>query len=256
MIICFDAAGTGYWAHMLRQRHPKLEMFAYDVAPPSHSETSEENTYHGRAKAWTSVEKGGVDRLTVRGAATLFLCYPPPDNNMALDALRSYTGETVCYVGEYRGDTGTARFEALLDASFQCVEEVPLPNWGDTCYSLTIWRRVTLTAGAEVVSSLHHPSRCTVCGVLKATMYRCRLSYGVTFCSNSCAAAGCERHKDELTFKYLLYTSSTEKLTSEELPSKKKRKVSESSSCGASVGPLFDVKSSFFTVLKIKCPWL
>lgn len=279
---CLCTVGTGYWAHMLRQRHPNLEIFAYDAAPPSHIESSRENTYHGRAQAWTAVAKGGVDRLTRHRTATLFLCYPPPDSDMALDAVRAYTGDTVCYVGEYRGDTGTSKFEALLDASFQCVEHVPLPNFGDTCYDLTVWRRVVLKAGADVVTSLNHPCRCTTCGVLKSRMYRCRLTYAVTFCSNACAAAGRERHLDELTFKYLLHKSKTNTNTNTNTNAKKKRKLSETSESsssssfssssdvaatgrsselvggeeGTGTGPLFDVKSSFFSTLKIKCPWL
>ena len=256
---------------MLRQRHPQLEIHAYDAAPPSHTEAAEENTYHGRAQAWTAVAKGGVEKLTSHRRATLFLCYPPPDSDMALDAVRAYTGDTVCYVGEYRGDTGTSKFEALLDATFQCVQHVLLPNFGDTCYDLTIWKKVVLTAGADVVTSLKHPCRCSTCGVLKSRMYRCRLSYAVTFCSNACAASGRERHLDELTFKYLLFNSdSNTAKQSGEKSWKKKRKLNEASKSllsssdeaegiseiMAGEGPLFDVKSSFFTTLKIKCPWL
>lgn len=255
-------AGTGYWAHMLRERHPKLELFAYDAAPPTHAESFEENTYHGRAKAWTNVSKGGVDKLSKHPNATLFLCYPPPDNDMALQALRSYKGDTVCYVGEYRGDTGTSKFEVMLDCSFQCVEHIPLPNWGDTCYELTIWSRIKLSVDSSV-ETLNHPARCTSCGKLKSKMYRCRLTYGVTFCSTECAINGRNRHLDELTFKYLFYnevgTCASESSLSIRPSSKKKRRIDDNSSSSKGVttqAPLFDVKSKFFTILKIKCPWL
>jgi hypothetical protein len=43
--------------------------------------------------------------------------------------------------GEWQGDTGTKGFEKLLSAEFACEERLPLPNWSDTCYSLTVWRR-------------------------------------------------------------------------------------------------------------------
>lgn len=247
---------------MLRQRHPALEMFAYDAAPPSHSESSQENTYHGRAKAWTVVSKGGVDRLSKHRSATLFLCYPPPDSDMALQALRAYTGDTVCYVGEYRGDTGSAKFEMMLECSYQCVEVVPLPNWGDTCYEMTVWSRIKCTPDA-VIETLKHPARCTTCEVLKSRMYRCRLSYGVTFCSNECAGASRARHTDELTFKFLLHNNAS--TSSGERSSKKRRKLPlcsgsdndvSATSTAEDVSPLFDVKSQFFSVLKVKCPWL
>lgn len=247
---------------MLRQRHPKLDISAYDVAPPTHSDSSQENTYHGRAKSWTSVTKGGVDRLKRHGDFTLFLCYPPPDNDMSVQALSSYTGSTICYVGEYRGDTGTARFESLLESTFQCVAQVPLPNWGDTCYELTVWRRLTLSAGDDFSGlSERHPSRCTVCGVLKKKMYRCRLTYSVTFCSNVCAAAGRDIHLDELTYKHLVFNPGLKQAQVETalppaLSLKRKRKADGVEMVEGSGHPLFSVKAQYFSTLKIKCPWL
>jgi len=50
--------------------------------------------------------------------------------------------------GEWQGDTGTKGFEKLLSAEFSCEELLRLPNWGDTCYSLTVWRRRTSSSGA------------------------------------------------------------------------------------------------------------
>lgn len=76
----------------------------------------------------------------MRGRA-LFLCYPPPDSSMAEVALRAYTGDTVGCVGEWSGDTGTAAFQQALLCDWRLVEAVPLPNWGDTCYELLVWRR-------------------------------------------------------------------------------------------------------------------
>ena len=234
---------------MLRERHPGIEALAFDIDPPSHSASCKENTYHGRAEAWTRVDKGGVDKLSRHQNSTLFLCYPPPDNNMALDALRRYSGGIVCYVGEYRGDTGTSKFEKLLDSTFQCIDIIPLPNWGDTCYQLTIWKRRT-----SHVSDAHaakHPMMCSHCGRLKSKMYRCRLSYGVIFCSNECAAAGRERHVDELTYKYLLYNSSGMTLSE---CSSRKRKRGHSELQLSKDGPLFNINSQFFAAVKVNYP--
>ena len=136
---------------------------AYDKDPPSASagDKVKPNEYHGRSKAWTSVSKGGPESAALHcdnninsgstkissnsnkstKSATLFLCYPPPDNAMGLLALRAYTGDTVCYVGEWQGDTGTSGFQKLLASTFQCEEIVHLPNWGDTCYMLMVWQR-------------------------------------------------------------------------------------------------------------------
>ena len=52
--------------------------------------------------------------------------------------------------GEWQGDTGTRAFEKLLSAEFRCEERMSLPNWTDTCYSLTVWqRRSSTAAGGE-----------------------------------------------------------------------------------------------------------
>ena len=73
-------AGTGYWASCLRLRHPAALLHAYDKDPPSAARAQRSNGYHGRAAAWTSVLRGGVEAVARHAQATLFLCYPPPDS--------------------------------------------------------------------------------------------------------------------------------------------------------------------------------
>lgn len=73
-------AGTGYWAHCLRLRHPSLRVHAYDKDPPGAAHSQRSNDYHGRAAAWTSVLRGGVEAVERHPQASLFLCYPPPDS--------------------------------------------------------------------------------------------------------------------------------------------------------------------------------
>ena len=145
--------------------------------------------------------------------------------DMALQALRNYSGQHLCHVGEFSGDTGTKSFETLLESTFRCVEVVPLANWCDTSYSLTIWQRrpAPKTTNASLNKKVDnkkkedrvgdsvpvlsiHPKQCCVCGTVRARMHRCRLTYGVIFCSEVCAATkrGRERHQDELAFKHLL----------------------------------------------------
>jgi hypothetical protein len=215
-------AGTGYWASALRKRHPGLVLSAYDKDPPGFGKDTRSNAYHGRAAAWTAVLKGGVEVIARHPKATLFLCYPPPDSDMALQALRAYQGQYLCYCGEYRGDTGTKAFEQLLEQTFDCVQRDPLPNWVDTCYSLTVWRRrgpgngagggtcissSNSTSGSRTSthssnSSSQHPLRCVGCGALRPAVLRCRVTYSVCVCSEACAAASRQAHTDELAFRY------------------------------------------------------
>ena len=60
---------------------------------------------------------------------------------MADSALRTFTGDTVCCVGEWDGDTGTAAFQQTLLRDWRLMDAVALPNWGDTCYELLVWQR-------------------------------------------------------------------------------------------------------------------
>jgi hypothetical protein len=131
--------------------------------------------------------------------------------DMALQALRTYTGKHICHVGEFSGDTGTKSFESLLESTFVCVETVALPNWGDTSYSLTIWKRRSASDTTDNTDVFQHPKRCCVCGMLRPKMFRCRITYSVIFCSDACASSetGKQRHLDELAFKFALLPPAT-----------------------------------------------
>lgn len=142
---------------------------------------------------------------------TLFLCYPPPDSDMALKSLRKFielNGKIVCYVGEYRGHTGTISFERLLQSTYNCIELIPLPNWGDTAYNLTIWRKKNnANNNGNINYSILHPChQCIVCKEYYPIIHRCRISYNLSFCSNVCALSmkGKEYYMNELIYRCLL----------------------------------------------------
>jgi len=124
---------------------------------------------------------------------------------MALDALRTYKGSTVAYVGEWQGDTGTRAFEDLLSRVFFVDEVIQLPNWGDTCYSLMVWRR-KVGISSDGVLKLNNPCSCSVCGITTALLHRCRISYSVYFCGEACARKGQHLHRRELALRHLLFS--------------------------------------------------
>lgn len=49
-------------------------------------------------------------------------------------------------IGEIAGDTGTTKLEAELYNKWELMEQVDLPNFINTVYSLTIWTRGTATS--------------------------------------------------------------------------------------------------------------
>jgi hypothetical protein len=231
-------AGTGYWAHLVRSRGGVVHCF--DKDPPSATGSCRANAYHGRSRQWAAVSRGGAEcasQLGSRGA--LFLCYPPPDSDMAAAAVRAFQGKHICYVGEWSGDTGTKAFEKLLLEQFVCINNIQLPNWIDTCYSLTVWRR--RQADDKPVSHVTHPVRCSTCGKGGKQLHRCRLTYNIYFCDSACAARGARVHRSELVMRCLLKAeqspnerSADGRLDSVSTSHSKKRKREEDETCDES----------------------
>ncbi len=119
-------AGTGYWAHLLRQMG--VEVDAYDVWLPG---DSPDNGWP-HEKLWPPVMRGdaSIAGLPKYRDWTLFLCWPP-SLGLSDEALPAFTGPRVIYVGEPAGGgTGSRRFHELL-RQWLLVQEIalaPQPN--------------------------------------------------------------------------------------------------------------------------------
>ena len=119
-------AGNGYWAYCLAQKG--INVIAYDLKVP-------ENPWH-------SVQKGDALEASKHSDRTLFRCWPPYDEPMAADALRSYKGKTVIYVGEgYGGCTADDEFHKLLKAEWKKIKVVKIPQWNGIYDCLTIYQK-------------------------------------------------------------------------------------------------------------------
>ena len=197
-----SGAGTGYWAWCLRQRGAK-HVEAYDAAPPGGSSSSsskkKRNAYHGHNATWTEViEKNATDIHFPPTGVTLLVVYPPPDADAFLGDVATSFGQAasddstnrLALVGEWRGDTASPKCHAVLLEKFLCLAKYDLPNWGDTSAHLTIWQKKT---------SNHPPNpvvldACSYCRATPATLFRCRLTCDVWYCSSACAKADRSRH--------------------------------------------------------------
>jgi hypothetical protein len=139
-------AGGGLWARLLRARG--VEVDAYDLETPT--------------LPWSELWCGSERSLIAHPACSLLLCWPPLEdgvdgpNPMAFDALRSYCGDTLLYVGERpaavgllstlswrtaAGHTAGARFHAAVDAGWTLVEVVTLQRWPGFADALYVFRR-------------------------------------------------------------------------------------------------------------------
>jgi hypothetical protein len=167
-------AGTGYWAYHLRGLWTDVEVLAYDVRPPPSAKglsgsssggsnnnggshmAAVQNEYHGTLPRWSDVKPGdAVVAANSHPRHTLFLCYPPPNNDsMALAALDAYAkagGKSFALVGEIRGDTGSAALEKRLASDWKLVSCHDLPNFGNTVACLALWSKKLV--GEKVNSS-------------------------------------------------------------------------------------------------------
>lgn len=80
-------AGNGYWANQLDQLGFVIE--AYDISP--------------RPNSHFQVIKGNAHASSLSKANVLFLCWPPYNEPMAFEALSSFKGDTLIYIGETEG---------------------------------------------------------------------------------------------------------------------------------------------------------
>lgn len=222
-------AGTGYWSSLLQQQH--VDIVAYDKCPPStdgsgsadseagpagaasggraRKQQHERNAYHGQVPPFCPIGRGGPEVLTQTdmAARNLFLCYPPPHDDMALLCVRSFQGEFIVHVGEWQGDTGDRRFEKELQRRFVLVQELALPNWGNSAYHLSVWQRKS--KGSKSASRLPQVA-CTAlaCFTCSKTiedasdeddepLQRCVLCKTNVYCSSECEARGRTSHSAE-----------------------------------------------------------
>jgi tetratricopeptide (TPR) repeat protein len=130
-------AGTGYWAHLLRQIGVKIA--AYDLNPVP----SSGNQWHsGAGRSWATVLSGDETAVRRSSAQALFLCWPPEVNQCAYNALRLFKGNTVIYVGEGPGGcSGTAKFHSLLARDWDLVGQIEIPQWPGVYDGLFVYMR-------------------------------------------------------------------------------------------------------------------
>lgn len=130
-------AGGGYWAYLLKKQG--AEILPFDIEPPHKCN----NSYRGnQPMEWVLILQGGPEQLKKFKDRTLFLCWPPHGDNMALKCLKAYKGDVFLYIGEPEGGaTANPAFHKLLEKKFHCEHVVGLPQWQGVWDRLSVWRR-------------------------------------------------------------------------------------------------------------------
>lgn len=122
-------AGNGYWAMCLRDAG--ADIIAYDTRPPG-----EEPPWEWRGSnqwfedAWSMVHEGDETMAGRYPERTLFLCWPPVFDPMAVSALRQYRaagGRTLVFIGS-RGSCADEEFFHELE-SLKPIVSRRIPSW-------------------------------------------------------------------------------------------------------------------------------
>ena len=129
-------AGTGYWARLIAEAGADILAFdANDPGPANHWHPDEIPTYF-------RVLAGGPEKIREHPGRTLFLCWPPYREPMALDCLAAYQGRELLFVGESDGGcTACERFWESLMEQFEHTELVEIPQYPGINDYLSVWTR-------------------------------------------------------------------------------------------------------------------
>lgn len=124
-------AGTGYWARLLEDAG--ADIVAYDLKP--------------NENPWTCIYQGNALVSQLHPYRTLFLCWPPLEDNMALHALVAHHlagGMRVVFVGEGEGGcTANDAFFEFLEKHYVRELTYTIPQWPGVNDRLSVHRRIS-----------------------------------------------------------------------------------------------------------------
>lgn len=126
-------AGTGYWAWMLKQAG--AHVLPYDLPTPEPCQVS--------SQRWTELLVGTGQEVADRHSdCTLFICWPTYDDPWSGEALATYRGSRVVYVGEGSGGcTGDKVFHEMLDTQWEERIRLDIPQWEGIHDAVWVYRR-------------------------------------------------------------------------------------------------------------------
>jgi hypothetical protein len=150
-------SGTGYWASLLSQMG--VDVVAYDLHPPQHTGQnhwhSPRNGHYGELLGITreifyDVREGNHLLAAQHPDRTLFLCWPPYDEEMAYHCLQAYQGQRLVYIGEGDGGcTGDDAFFALLGEAWHLVESHTPVQWSGIHDVIEVYERGHIEEAAD-----------------------------------------------------------------------------------------------------------
>ena len=131
-------AGTGYWAALLQSRG--ADVIAYDNGYRIDGESAKPGGYW-KAGPYTDVVQGDASALAAHADRTLLMVWPER-NTMASDALETYSGDRVIYIGEGRGGaTANDAFFDMIASDWIETQTLEVPQWDGVNDKLHVYSR-------------------------------------------------------------------------------------------------------------------
>eukprot|EP00931_Biecheleriopsis_adriatica_P052003 TRINITY_DN30202_c0_g1_i2.p1 TRINITY_DN30202_c0_g1~~TRINITY_DN30202_c0_g1_i2.p1 ORF type:complete len:393 (+),score=58.09 TRINITY_DN30202_c0_g1_i2:113-1291(+) len=145
--------GTGLWAQLLTDIGADIVSFDLPQWDSTYGDAQAEGDALQGQHRNALVRTGGPEVLIEHAERSLLLMWPDYQGvgSFGLECLRNYAGKTLVLVGEWQNQTfGLVRpwgqsfskeFQEVVEAEFERVKVVPLPNWPLFCDILTVWQR-------------------------------------------------------------------------------------------------------------------
>jgi len=126
-------AGSGYWAHMLKQNGVNIICFDTYQTKYAHDKWS---------RSWFKVKYGGPEKVRENPDRELFICWPDYGSSMAKECLNLFKGKYIIYIGESEGGcTADDDFFKIIERDFEEVKRVVIPQWYGIHDELYIFKR-------------------------------------------------------------------------------------------------------------------
>ena len=133
-------AGTGYWAYLLAQ--VDVDVACYDLNPGTAQIT---NGWHDTDLYADVRAKDCVEAVALHSDRTLFLSWPPFQQDVGARILMAYKGKRVIDIGEGQGATGDDELRRILDADWTEIDSRQPVQWWGIRDRVTVYER-----GAQV----------------------------------------------------------------------------------------------------------
>jgi hypothetical protein len=129
-------AGTGYWAYLLKQ--VGVDVACYDLNPGTALIT---NGWHGKDLYADVCAKDCAEAVALHPDRTLFLSWPPFQQDVGARILMAYKGKRVIYIGEGQGATGDDELRRILDADWTEIDSRQPVQWWGVHDRVTVYER-------------------------------------------------------------------------------------------------------------------